>query len=344
MVDLGKSTRLAENFMSRRSRLLLVALIALSFVFWFHTAMAQGQSGGSGGSGIVWNKGPYTAKLGNVAEIQIPQGYAFTDAAGTKRFMELTHNPSSEEEIGLILPIPPDKGSGEAAPNWYLLFSFDEMGYVSDSEKTSLDANKILESLKKNTEDENEYRQKQGWAAYHVTGWQTPPFYDEKTHDLTWATLGSSDDPKEGQSVNYSTRILGRSGAMSVDLVLDPADLATVLPLSQEVMSKFNFTQGSRYADFVKGDKVATYGLTALIAGGAAAAVIKTGLFAKLIAAMAALWKLIVVGLAAVGSAIKKFFAKLKRKISGEEEAAGVPNPAMEPPEPHLISSDHDPR
>jgi uncharacterized membrane-anchored protein len=288
-------------------------------------------------------KGRFKAKLGNVAEIDVPKGYVFTDKAGTKRFMELTHNPSSDEEIGLIVPIPPDKDSGASAPNWYLLFSFDEMGYVSDSEKSNLDADKILESLKKNTEDENAYRQKQGWAAYHVTGWQTPPFYDEKTHNLTWATLGNSDDPKEGESVNYSTRILGRNGAMSVDLVLDPADMNTVLPLSNQVMGGFQFTLGSRYADFVKGDKVATYGLTALIAGGAAAAVIKTGLFAKLIAAMAAFWKLIVVGFAAAASAVKRFFAKLKRKITGEEDAAAVTVPEQSPPEPHLISSDHDP-
>jgi uncharacterized membrane-anchored protein len=162
--------------MSRRFRLVFVCLIAIPFAFSARGAFADDQSKDAGTPGIVWTKGPYTAKLGSVAEINVPVGYAFTDAAGTKRFMELTHNPSSDEEIGLILPIAQDKDSGGNAPNWYLLFSFDEMGYVSDSEKSNLDADKILESLKKNTEDENAYRLKQGWAAYHVTGWQTPPF------------------------------------------------------------------------------------------------------------------------------------------------------------------------
>jgi len=329
--------------MSVRVRLFLVCFLALPFCLLTRPALADDQSKDSS-NGIVWNKGPYAAKLGNIAEIQIPKGYAFTNAAGAKRFMELTHNPSSDTEIGLILPIPQDKDSGGSSTNWFLLFEFNEMGYVSDSEKTTLDADKILANLKKNTEDGNTYRKDKGWAAYHLIGWQTPPFYDEKTHNLTWATLGNSEDLKEGQSVNYSTRILGRHGAMSIDLVLDPRDLSSVLPLSNQVMSTFSFTQGSRYADFVKGDKVATYGLTALIAGGAAAAAMKTGLLAKLIAGIAALWKFILLGLAAAWAAIKKFFANLKKKITGEEDAPTVPQPPQEQPESRFISSDHDPR
>ena len=144
-------------------------------------------------NGILWHKGPYKAKLSNVAEMDIPKGYAFTDGEGAKRFMELAHNPTSGSELGLILPIRQDTDSGKSdtrnsGGSWFLLFEFAETGYVPDNEKNSLDADKILENLKTNTENDNEYRKKQGWAAYHVTGWQTPPFYDEKTHNLTWAT------------------------------------------------------------------------------------------------------------------------------------------------------------
>jgi uncharacterized membrane-anchored protein len=328
---------------SRRFRLLLASLVALPLVLCVSPLLGDDQSSDASNTGIVWNKGPYTAKLGLVAEIQIPEGYAFTNAAGARRFMELNENPPSDEEIGLIVPIAQNDGSG-SAPKWFLLFEFEEIGHVSDSEKSSLDADKILGNIKKGTEAANDYRKKKGWEPYHVIGWQTPPFYDERTHNLTWATLGDTDNPKEGQTVNYSTRILGRRGTMNVDLVLDPADLSSVLPQSDQVMSTFNFTQGSRYADFIEGDKVASYGLTALIAGGAAAAAVKSGLFAKLIAAMAALWKLILVGLAAIGAAIKRFFANLKKKITGEEYAPTVPPPPQESAERHVVSSDNDPR
>ena len=57
-------------------------------------------------------------------------------------------------------------------------------------------------------------------------------------------------------------------------------------------------------AEFQPGDKVAKYGLAALVAGGAAAAVVKgKGLF-KIIGIA------ILAGLAAVGSFFKKIFGK----------------------------------
>jgi uncharacterized membrane-anchored protein len=288
-------------------------------------------------SGIEWHKGPYRAHLGSVAEIDIPQGYAFTDNAGTRRFMELTHNPSSENELGLIIPIDQD----DSSRGWFLLFDFDEVGYISDSEKSSLDADKILASLKTNTEKANEFRREKGWAAFHLTGWQQAPFYDERTHDLTWATIGNSDDLKEGKTVNYSTRILGRRGAMSVDLVSDPVQLDRVLPAYRQLLSGFGFSPGSRYAEFVRGDKVASYGLTALIAGGAAAAAVKTGLLSKLVAGLLALWKFILVGLVAIGSAIKRFFTRAKESILGRDTTTSV-SPGQQGIGSSSISSDHD--
>jgi uncharacterized membrane-anchored protein len=287
-------------------------------------------------TGIEWHKGPYRANIGSVAEIDIPKGYAFTDSAGTRRFMELTHNPSSDSELGLV--IPADTGESNS---WFLLFDFDEVGYVSDSEKTSLDADKILESLKKNTERGNEFRKERGWSPFHLSRWQKPPFYDERTHNLTWATLGSSDDPKDGQTVNYSTRILGRRGAMSVDLVLDPTQIDKVLPASQALLDNFRFTSGNRYSEFVKGDKVASYGLTALIASGAAAAAVKTGLLTKLIAGLLALKKFILIALVAVGSAVKKFFAKVKQVVTGEKTEPKTYSEQQQI-SASAISSDHD--
>jgi uncharacterized membrane-anchored protein len=288
-------------------------------------------------TGIEWHKGPYKAHLGDIAEMDVPEGYRFTDAAGARRFLELTHNPSDDSDLGIITPI---RQPGDSDDNgWFMLFTFDEIGFVSDSEKSSLDAPKILTSLQKNAEESNEFRKQKGWAAFHISDWQKPPFYDEKYHNLTWATLGNSDDPKEGQTVNYSTRILGRRGAMSIDLVLDPTQMNSAVPIQEKLLSGFTFSQGNRYAEFVKGDKVASYGLTALIAGGAAAAVVKTGLLAKLLAMLAAFWKVIVVAFAAMGAAIKKFFTGLKERIFGKKSSEQFTDPKAL--ESSVISSDH---
>jgi uncharacterized membrane-anchored protein len=153
---------------------------------------------------------------------------------------------------------------------------------------------------------------KRGWKAFHINNWYTQPYYDLQTHNLTWAVNGSEDNGVN-PSVNYSVRILGRRGTMNVDLILDPADMAVTGPKFKFLLSGFHFTGGNRYADFVKGDKVASYGLTALIAGGATAVAIKTGLFAKF-------WKLLVVLLAAIVGAIKKLWNKAKNAVTGDRD------------------------
>jgi uncharacterized membrane-anchored protein len=254
---------------------------------------------------IQWTKGPITAKLGSIAEIDVPKGYIFSDATGARKFLELTHNPSSGAELGIIAPQSEQE-------TWFVLFEFNDTGYVKDDEKGSLDAAKILKNIQEGTENANSERKEHGWKAFHVTGWHTQPYYDTQTNNVTWATNGSEDNGAN-QAVNYSVRILGRRGTMSVDLVLDPGDLAATEPKFKGLISGFHFTGGNRYADFMKGDKVASYGLTALIAGGATAVAIKTGLFAKL-------WKFILVAIVAIFGALRRLWSKTKAAVTGSGE------------------------
>jgi uncharacterized membrane-anchored protein len=150
--------------------------------------------------GIEWQRGPLIADLGGVAQIAVPKGYAFTGKAGTQRFLELGHNPSSGQEVGLIVPVPTKQN--EETLDWFLLFEFDETGYVTDSDRTALDADALLASIKKGTEEENKIRKQRGWPAYHVTGWSRTPFYDQNTHNLTWATW---EHKKAAKRVKVST-------------------------------------------------------------------------------------------------------------------------------------------
>jgi uncharacterized membrane-anchored protein len=260
---------------------------------------------------INWHKGPYVAELGTIAKLNVPAGYEFADGDGARKYLELSHNPSEGTEVGILTPISDAKDD-----SWVVLFDFDETGYIKDDEKSSIDAEKLLSTMQKGAEEENEERKKRGWEPFHLTGWQTQPFYDSGTNNLTWATLGNTDDPKAGYTVNYATRILGRKGVLRTDLVMDPSQVDATVPRFKNVMTGFSFTNGSRYADFVKGDKVAEYGLTALIAGGVTAVAIKTGLFAKLLAMLAGLWKLIAVAFAALLTRIKNIINAIKKRFA----------------------------
>jgi uncharacterized membrane-anchored protein len=256
---------------------------------------------------IDWQQGPGVGKLGSIAEIKIPDDMLFTDRTGTQKLLELTQNIPNGRELGALRPREGD---------WFVIFEFREIGYVKDDEKDKLDAPALLKSLQEGTESANEIRKQKGWPAFHVVGWQKQPFYDPKTNNLTWSILGRSDGG--GDSVNHSTKLLGRRGTMDVDLVVDPKDYAQVEPVFAQVMTGFGFVQGSRYADFVSGDKVATYGLSALIMGGAGAAALKSGLLQKF-------WKLIVVGVVALGAAAKKLFGVIFGKKEERDPALGPP-------------------
>lgn len=246
---------------------------------------------------INWQDGPTIGQLGSIAQLKLPAGYRFTGKEGALTVMELTHNPSSGRELGVVIPAGGDV-------KWFMTFEFSDSGYVKDDDKDKLDADAILKSIQEGTEAANEERRKHGWKPFHVTGWRTQPFYDPLTHNLTWAIDGRGDDSTTPGSVNHSIRLLGRGGTMDVDLVVAPEDYTASLPQFNAVINGFSYVQGQRYADFRAGDKVAKYGLAALIAGGAGAVLLKTGLLAKF-------WKLIVVGIAAIAGFIKKIFSSI---------------------------------
>ena len=242
---------------------------------------------------IKWQKGPSSGALGNLAQIKIPEQYIFAGGEDTKLLMDAMQNPVSGRELGFLAP--------EKA-RWFIVFEFDDTGYIRDDEKGSLDAAAMLESIKSGNEEGNKERAKRGWSKFEITGWEQPPRYDEKTHNLEWAIRGQS----EGKAVvNFNTRILGRGGVMRVTLVTGPEELTATLPQYRAALADFSYNSGHKYAEYRQGDKLATYGLSALVVGGATAAAVKSGAFKWL-------WK---VGglavLAALGFA-KKLFGRRK--------------------------------
>ncbi|HKV61194.1 MAG TPA: DUF2167 domain-containing protein [Candidatus Acidoferrum sp.] len=259
---------------------------------------------------IDWQDGPTVGKLGDLAEIKVPEGYRFAGADGTRKFLELTQNPPSGAELGVLIP---ERKEGEQVGEfWFVIFEFHEIGYVRDDDRDKLRADALLKELQTNTEEGNKERAKHGWPAYNIDGWYKPPFYDVSTKNLTWATHGHSvENGKDEKSVNYSIRILGRHGTMDVDLVLGPEVVDNVLPRFAEVLKGFSFKTGHSYAEFRRGDKVAEYGLAALVAGGATAIALKTGLLAKF-------WKLIVALFVALSAMIKRAVNYIKRVLTGK--------------------------
>src|SRR6266566_7705077 len=75
------------------------------------------------------------------------------------------------------------------------------------------------------------------------------------------------------------------------------------------ILSAVEFNSGNRYADFnpAPGDKVASYGIAALVAGGVAA---KLGFFKGLWILILGAKKFIIIGVAAIAAWFRKLFGK----------------------------------
>jgi uncharacterized membrane-anchored protein len=241
--------------------------------------------------GVSWQKGPAVGELGETAQVKVPEGYLFAGARDTRTIMEANHNPITGREMGFVAP---------AGEEWFAVFEFDDVGYVKDDEKDSLDANALLQSIKDGTAQGNQERMKRGWPTMTILGWQTPPRYNDITHNLEWAINAES---AGAPVINHNTRVLGRGGVMEVTLVTDPATLAATLPKFKAMLEGFQFKQGHKYAEFRAGDKTAAYGLTGLIVGGGAAVALKTGAFKWL-------WKLLAAGAAGVAALARKLFSR----------------------------------
>lgn len=243
---------------------------------------------------IKWTKGPTTASLKDIAELQVPTGYIFTDAAGTKKLLAAMGNPISDAEMGLLMP---------TNEGWFVVFEFIKSGYVKDDDKDKLDPDAILKAIKRGTEEGNKERKKMGVPPMTIVGWEQPPKYNPETHNLEWAIRGES----EGKAIlNYNTRLLGRKGVMEVNLVVDPEKLAATMPAYQVVLQEYSFKTGEKYAEYRSGDKVAKYGLAALVTGGAAVVAVKSGLLGVLLVFAKKLWFVLVAGVAAVINFFKR--------------------------------------
>jgi len=247
---------------------------------------------------LNWLKGPSRADVGDKGKLEVPKGGAFLGESEGSRFLELTGN----------LPAPGH--SVLTANNWWAVLSFNPVGYIKDDEK--LDPDALLKTLKDSDGPANEERRKRGLGQLYTDGWAVPPHYDPQTKYLEWGLrLKAEGDPDP--IINYTVRLLGRSGYESVVLVSSPATLDADVKELKTTLKQFEFNAGERYAEFKPGDHVAEIGLGALVLGGAAAAASKSGFFKALLAALAAGWKLVVAGVVALFAGIGKLFGRKKQ-------------------------------
>ena len=245
---------------------------------------------------------------GGLARLSVPAefNYLGPDDAETV-LVKLWGNPPSETKpLGLLLPA----GMTPLNTNcWVVTIDYTEEGYVKDGDASTINYDDLLKTMQKAVAEQNVERQKQGYRTVELVGWAAPPRYDAATHKLYWAKelefSGSTH-----HTLNYNIRLLGRKGVLQLTAVARMSSFPEIDQQTPKILAMVNFKEGSRYADFdPKMDKVAKYGIAALVAGGLVVAA-KAGLLKVFLVGLLAMKKFIIIGVVAFWAAIKKMFSR----------------------------------
>ncbi len=269
------------------------------FIFYIFSITAnanvQADDKASAFRALDWHVGPQIENIASKATIKTNKTNSFLDENNSKKYLELTGN----------IPEPGNFVLVSNTEYWWAVFSFSSIGYVNDDEKIDPDA--LLEQLKSRDVSDNEERKKLGLPILNTLGWYIPPHYDIESKHLEWGLRVQSGDH---EILNYTIRFLGKTGVMSLILVSSPESLAADVKSLKASLLGFSFNNGESYAEYKEGDKVAEYGLAALIAGGAAAVASKKGFFSIIAAFFLASWKLIVFAVIGIFSFIGSLFKR----------------------------------
>ena len=234
-----------------------------------------------------------TIKLNSAGAIlNIPQSFYYLDQKDAKTVLvDIWGNPPDQTTLGMIFPVAMTPFDADA---WAVTLSYEEDGYVSDDDADDIDYNELLQQMKKDTQESSKIRISQGYEGIELVGWASPPYYDANAHKLHWAKELSFSG-REVNTLNYNIRVLGRKGVLVLNFIAGMDQKELIESKLDSVLALAEFDSGSKYDDFNPDiDKVAAYGIGALVAGKVIA---KTGLFALALVFLKKFGVFIVVGL-----------------------------------------------
>ena len=234
---------------------------------------AAWQAASKAGSG-----GPSDVALIDQAALKLPAEYFFVPKAEGVRVLRALGNVVNDSTfVGLVVGLHQND-------QWIVVIRYVKEGYIKDDDAKNWNADELLKNISDGVEQANKDRVARGFPELQVIGWVEPPGYDAATHRLVWSLLAKDkDEPDHAQkSINYNTYALGRDGYFSLNLLSGSERIASEKAVAHELLADLSYNAGERYEDFsATTDRIAEYGLAALIGG---IAIKKLGLFALFVA------------------------------------------------------------
>ncbi len=179
--------------------------------------------------------------------------------------VDLWGNPNDENlTLGLLLP----ENQGVLSQKGYVFnIQYDEIGYVKDDDADDIDYDDLLTQMKKDSDEENILRKKDGFEPITIIGWAAKPFYDGDKKILHWAKeIKFGKEPIN--TLNYNVRILGRKGVLVLNAIATESELQLVQKDINKVLDIVQFNKGYKYEEFDSSiDEVAAWTIGGLVAG-----------------------------------------------------------------------------
>jgi len=238
---------------------------------------------------LAWAQGIWESLDRRQGEVVLPNGVATLNVPETfyylgpedaeKVLVEVWGNlpGAGAETLGMLFPAEWTPFDDEA---WGVTVEYEEDGYVSDADADEIDYDALLAEMQESTREASKERVARGYEPIELVGWASRPFYAKDSHKLYWAKELKFGD-EGAHTLNYNIRMLGRRGVLVLNFIAGMDQKDTIDASLDSVLALAEFNSGSRYADFnPEIDRVAAYGIGALVAGKVAA---KTGLLAALL-------------------------------------------------------------
>lgn len=232
--------------------------------------------------------------------LALPQGYLLVVGEDAQRLMALTGN----RHVGNVeaVAFKPDT-------NDEIVFQSINEGYVRLNDWQDIDPASMMRSIRKNTEETNQWRRQQGFSELTVVGWVRKPTLNRATMTAFWAT----EDIEGGSDhvVNSTAVRLGRNGYEQVSWLADKTRYVPTGGQLALMLRAQSFDPGFRYIDHQPGDRIAAYTIAGLVAAVAGAKVLKVTAGIGLLLLLKKFAVLLLAVAAGVLYKVKNFFRRL---------------------------------
>jgi len=252
---------------------------------------------------LNWRHGGILHLEGSKTTLTVADKYAVVTDRDARRFYEAVEGTKAPDGLEVIVVDP--------AASTEVMFATIPEGYVRFDDWGDVDADRMLNRVRDNTDEANKERVAHHMPPLEVIGWRERPTLDRTTETVRWAIEARSGDDK---IINATVLTFGRYGYEKLTWVGGAEqDYGGFLT---EMRSASSFDPGARYVDFKDGDKVAAYTIAALVATviGAKAAV-KAGLLVALAVLLKKLWLIAIAAVMGAATYLRKSFARRRAAV-----------------------------